>query len=69
MVMLSNLSRLELNNNQLIAIPEFLWKLPKCAKVYLCDNQIATIPEKIAGSVIRELGLSNNLIEVVPAFL
>ena len=33
------------------------------------DNKIKAIPDKIVNSAIRELGLTRNMIEVVPNFM
>ncbi|HAZ45006.1 MAG TPA: hypothetical protein DCZ55_11165, partial [Cyanobacteria bacterium UBA11371] len=65
---LSNLTGLDLSNNQITEIPAAIASLSNLTKLELSDNQITEIPAAIASlSNLTKLNLWNNQIREIPA--
>jgi Leucine-rich repeat (LRR) protein len=64
---LSQLKRLDLDNNQIVTIPDAITQLSNLQYLYLFNNQIVEIPDAIAQfSNLQILSLNNNKIVEIP---
>ncbi len=64
---LTQLWNINLDNNQIITIPDFLENLPELKWLFLSDNRITAIPDSLGNiSQLDSLGLANNQIKTIP---
>ena len=65
---MTQLTKLDLSDNQLTSLPAEIGKLTQLTKLYLSDNQLTSLPAEIGQlTQLTELNLSNNQLTSLPA--